>query len=79
MPDTPSSRGKLPGRTAGAWSAAAPAGLRMLLITGHAENAALSYGHLDHRTQVVATPLAVEEPGDAVGRLTGPLAGVPAP
>jgi signal transduction histidine kinase/CheY-like chemotaxis protein len=38
-------------------------GLKVLFITGYAENAVLSHGHLEHGMQVVTKPFAVEELG----------------
>jgi PAS domain S-box-containing protein len=38
-------------------------GLKVLFITGYAENAVLNHGHLDHGMQVVTKPFAVDELG----------------
>ncbi len=35
--------------------------IKVLFITGYAENAVLSHGHLDHGMQVVTKPFAVED------------------
>jgi two-component SAPR family response regulator len=40
--------------------------LKILFITGYAENAVLNHGHLDARMQVVTKPFGVEELGRTI-------------
>ncbi len=49
-------------------------GLRVLFITGYAENAALGNGHLDPGMQVLTKPFAME---DLAGRIKALLASIP--
>jgi CheY-like chemotaxis protein len=44
-------------------------GLKVLFITGYAENAVLSHGHLEHGMQVVTKPFAVEELGRRISAI----------
>jgi PAS domain S-box-containing protein len=43
--------------------------LRVLFITGYAENAVIGHGHLDHGMQVITKPFAIDSLGDRIRRI----------
>lgn len=45
--------------------------LKILFVTGYAENAALNHGHIEHGMEVLTKPFAVEELARRVGRILG--------
>ena len=50
-------------------------GLRILFVTGYAENAVLNHGHIERGMQVLTKPFAVEELGRRIGELMQQEAG----
>ena len=63
--------GGLNGRQVADAARRARPGLRVLFITGYAENAVLNHGHIEHGMEVLTKPFAVDDLARRVTRLLG--------